>query len=269
MANDEFDNRRTDDEMRRRLLATEETEIEGGRYVHASSFDVDSFKHTPSSLRPLVIVVSGPDRDGDICLLSHNEVYLPRATALALCRELLKRLTVIDVGASIQDSVLVDLLRDFTKDAENELLVEQYHQLQRQLGTIIRVMRANPRHTVGVYADELASWIQVGFDLSAKVPEPAGALPATELGQLAEQYRQERDVLGTAIVELAKQAGITTVNVQPLNGPEILLLARELGRVIEQGQDIQRALDDALSQDTTLTLTDLLARIGAALRKQH
>jgi len=46
----------------------------------------------PSGLVPCEVVVSGPDRDDEICLLAGGETYLPRETAHALAMDLLSRL---------------------------------------------------------------------------------------------------------------------------------------------------------------------------------
>ena len=39
-----------------------------------------------------VVVVSGPDEDGDICILAGAETYLPREVAFTLANEILRRL---------------------------------------------------------------------------------------------------------------------------------------------------------------------------------
>lgn len=75
----------------------EETEIEGVRFVNDSRQDVDGSilpTSVPHSLDPMVMVVSGPDRDDEICLLAARECYLSMEAALALAIELLARIRV-------------------------------------------------------------------------------------------------------------------------------------------------------------------------------
>lgn len=64
-----------------------ETEIEGGY-----SFSNDPGLSTAQQKQPCIVVVTGPDREGEIGLLASDCVYLPRFVAEDLAREILRRL---------------------------------------------------------------------------------------------------------------------------------------------------------------------------------
>lgn len=62
-----------------------ETEIEGVRHVAR----VDG--RSPD-LQPMVLVVSGPDRDDEICLIAGSECFLTRQATIELIQALATRL---------------------------------------------------------------------------------------------------------------------------------------------------------------------------------
>lgn len=63
-----------------------ETEIGPGQFVD------DNIFASQTRLMPMVVVVSGPDHEGEICVLAAGESYLPPETAEGLAREILRRL---------------------------------------------------------------------------------------------------------------------------------------------------------------------------------
>lgn len=65
----------------------EETEITGVRGVDRSPFGGG-----PGPLQDVLLVVSGPDGDDEICLLAASECYLSREAAERLIVELQRRL---------------------------------------------------------------------------------------------------------------------------------------------------------------------------------
>lgn len=70
-----------------RFVDESETEIEGGY-----SFSYDGILTVEQKKQPLIIVVTGPDREGEIGILASDCAYLPRFVALDLAREILRRL---------------------------------------------------------------------------------------------------------------------------------------------------------------------------------
>ena len=66
-----------------------ETEIGHAQYVD------DNIFAERTKLASCVVVVSGPDKDGDICLLAGAETYLPPAIAARTALEILKRLNIL------------------------------------------------------------------------------------------------------------------------------------------------------------------------------
>jgi len=98
-----------DDAIAQLKQNAEETEIEGGRYVDRAGpgeglVTVPGDDGELPSLQPLIIVVSGPDQDDEIGMLTAAENYLPRATAIALVEELCKRLqiSIMTGGRAVQ-----------------------------------------------------------------------------------------------------------------------------------------------------------------------
>jgi hypothetical protein len=68
-------------------MPPDDSEVEVGMALGVT----DGLDHRPQ-LRECVVVVSGPDEDGDICILAAREAYLPRETARGLAHEILRRL---------------------------------------------------------------------------------------------------------------------------------------------------------------------------------
>jgi hypothetical protein len=63
-----------------------EVEVGMARYV------ADNIFAQQEALSSCVVVVSGPDEEGDICILAGAETYLPREVAFRLANEILLRL---------------------------------------------------------------------------------------------------------------------------------------------------------------------------------
>ena len=72
--------------MPRRLMNDDDVEVGDATIV-----DDDSIADGPT-LVPCVIVVGGPDEDGEILVMAGREAYLPRETAFKLANEILLRL---------------------------------------------------------------------------------------------------------------------------------------------------------------------------------
>lgn len=67
-------------------MADDEVEVGMATYV------ADNIFAQTTELQSCVVVVSGPNDDGEIVLLAGAETYLPRLTALKLMNELVRRL---------------------------------------------------------------------------------------------------------------------------------------------------------------------------------
>lgn len=53
---------------------------------------VETTEFSPGELRSCVVVIDGPDQDGEIVILAGAETYLPRDVAFKLANEILLRL---------------------------------------------------------------------------------------------------------------------------------------------------------------------------------
>lgn len=91
----------------------EETEIEGVRGVTRDPLG-------RRDLADVLLVVSGPDRDDEICLLATRECYLSMEAALAVAVELLARIRVSP------HETLVEALQDIaTGDGTGAIAIAQ------------------------------------------------------------------------------------------------------------------------------------------------